>query len=587
MTFSTRLFYILIAIFCCTAPTHAQPLFRWADAMHGFSTNSIPSQTGAGQLFADRKGNVYVLNNISRGIDMDPGPGVDSVYTTQGGGTALGKYDSTGKLIWAHTLGNALATSCTISDSGYYYIAGEAIGTDSFGLGYTIDTSTVTGFFVAKYDSFDHLVWVRVTAAPGGDVYSIKTDHAGNVYFTGQFNGTTDFDPAHPGNYVFVPSLLDGFVAKYSAGGQFIWARQFNGSDGDRGVALDLDAAANVVVTGYTGGSATPYTPMMDTGGVFRILYNNGGYDAFVIKYNTNGAILWMKAIGGSSHDYGYALMVDKLGNVYAGGYYTGSMIADSLTNDTLAAAGANDGAFFIKYSPNGNFLWAKNYGCDSGTGMYANVWSIAKDDTDNVYLAGVFMGKIQLNPAGPALQAKGGVIGTGQDGFILKLDSIGNYKWSQHIYSKRDDVPGNIFVDAHNSIYVSGYITDTTNFNLNGSGGLIGYPMPNLNWIPVSFVEKFTQSIHSDSASGINIIPQAHISLFPNPVHNSLTLTGHVNTTGTIWVIDALGRKYNLPIIYTTNSATINTQALLPGIYFIKYQDAECIYPTQKFIKE
>jgi hypothetical protein len=586
MTFSTRLFVLLIAVIGLSTNTHAQPLFRWADAMHGFSTNTIPSQTGAGQLFVDRKGNVYVLNNISRGIDMDPGPGIDSVYTTQGGGTALGKYDSTGKLIWAHTLGNALATTCTISDSGYYYIAGEAIGTDSFGLAYSIDTSTTTGFFVAKYDSFDHLVWARVTAAPGGDVFSIKVDHAGNVYFTGQFNGTTDFDPAHPGNIVFVPSLQDGFVAKYTAGGNFIWARQFNGGDGDKGVALDLDATTNVVVTGYTGGMATPFTPMMDTGGVFRNLFNNGGYDAFLIKYNTNGAIIWMKAMGGSGHDYGYSLMVDKIGNVYAGGYYSGSMIADSATNDTLAATGSNSGAYLLKYGPNGNFLWAKNYGCDSGSNLYSNVWSIAKDDTDNVYLTGAFMGKIKLNNAGPELHANGGVIGTGQDGFVLKLDSMGNYKWSQHFYSKRDDVPGNIYLDAHNSIYVSGYITDTTNFNLGAGGGLVAYPMPNLNWIPVSFVEKFTQSIQSDSASGIVLIKTQNISVFPNPANHTLTIVGKVKSTDGILVFDALGKLYNLPILFNTSNATLSIEALNPGIYFLKYFETGCIPVCIKFIK-
>ena len=85
-------------------------------------------------------------------------------------------------------------------------------------------------------------------------------DAAGNAYVTGYFQGTVDFDQAatHPGDATHPPNTdiltslgnLDGFVAKYSSAGDFLWARRMGGAEGDIASALAIDSLGHVYVVG-------------------------------------------------------------------------------------------------------------------------------------------------------------------------------------------------------------------------------------------------------------------------------------------------------------------------------------------------
>jgi hypothetical protein len=55
----------------------------------------------------------------------------------------------------------------------------------------------------------------------------------GSVYVAGSFNGTVDLDPG-PGTANFTTHInaQDGFIAKYTPQGQFIWASTYGGNLG-------------------------------------------------------------------------------------------------------------------------------------------------------------------------------------------------------------------------------------------------------------------------------------------------------------------------------------------------------------------
>ena len=89
--------------------------------------------------------------------------------------------------------------------------------------------------------------WVNGIGSTGGDIaYGIATDANGNVIITGNFSNTVDFDPG-PGTFNLTANNGDGFIAKYSATGSFLWAFALGGSDSDIGEALATDAAGNAV----------------------------------------------------------------------------------------------------------------------------------------------------------------------------------------------------------------------------------------------------------------------------------------------------------------------------------------------------
>ena len=79
---------------------------------------------------------------------------------------------------------------------------------------------------------------------------SIQTDAAGNVYLTGQFRYSADFDPS--GNLAKLISAgdYDMFIAKYDALGNYLWAKRIGGPEGDFCRSTKLDPSGYLYVTG-------------------------------------------------------------------------------------------------------------------------------------------------------------------------------------------------------------------------------------------------------------------------------------------------------------------------------------------------
>ena len=111
---------------------------------------------------------------------------------------------------------------------------------------------------------------------------SIAIDGSGNVYTTGFFEGTVDFDP---GNGVFITSagFEDIFISKLDASGNFVWANAMGGADRDYGYSIALDGSGNVYTTGFFAGTAD-----FDPGAGVANLTSAGHYDIFVAKYFQN-----------------------------------------------------------------------------------------------------------------------------------------------------------------------------------------------------------------------------------------------------------------------------------------------------------
>src|SRR5437868_5783806 len=86
---------------------------------------------------------------------------------------------------------------------------------------------------------------------------AIKTDATGNIYSTGVFRASADFDPG-PGTYNLNTSIgNDAFISKLDPSGNMIWARQVGGpNDSDGGNDIAVDGSGNVYVTGYFNATA-------------------------------------------------------------------------------------------------------------------------------------------------------------------------------------------------------------------------------------------------------------------------------------------------------------------------------------------
>ena len=220
------------------------------------------------------------------------------------------------------------------------------------------------GFNTINAQTFE---WAKSFGEINNDIgYSIAVDALGNVYTTGFFQGTVDFDPG-TGISNLTSSGDEGiFVQKLDANGNFQWAKSLGGSSfsDNIGYSIALDTSNNVYITGEFNGNV------------------------FVQKMDTNGNILWEIFLESSLICIGFSIVVDTSGNVYTTGYFQGTVDFDPGTGISNLTAFGTRGIFVQKLDTNGNFLWAKSFG---GNG-YSEGKSIALDISGNVYTTGYFL---------------------------------------------------------------------------------------------------------------------------------------------------------------------------------------------------
>ncbi len=142
--------------------------------------------------------------------------------------------------------------------------------------------------------------WVKQMGGAGGEVgNSITLDNNGNIYTTGSFFGTCDFDPGS-GTYNLTSfGYYDIFVSKIDASGNFLWAKQMGGADRMRGYSIAVDNNGNVYTTGDFYGTCD-----FDPGSGTYNLTSFGLNYTFLSKLNTTGNFVWAKQIGGDDYNY-------------------------------------------------------------------------------------------------------------------------------------------------------------------------------------------------------------------------------------------------------------------------------------------
>ncbi|MBK9510766.1 MAG: hypothetical protein IPO04_15565 [Cytophagaceae bacterium] len=171
----------------------------------------------------------------------------------------------------------------------------------------------------------------QLTSNASLSVNGMVKDASGNIYVTGNFNGTAVFGNT---NYISTGDN-DVFLAKYTSAGVFQWVRVAGSRAGDIALDVCLDPSGNVLITGY-------YFDAITFGNT--ILPYSGACDVFVTKYDPSGNVLWAKFAGGTGLDVSNTIETDAAGNVYFGGYFLGSITFFGNTNITINSLGGEDG---------------------------------------------------------------------------------------------------------------------------------------------------------------------------------------------------------------------------------------------------
>lgn len=539
---------------------YTQQGFYWADDIGG-PTGSAESSA----VTTDTAGNVYTTGYFSYTVDINPGPAVDFRVANGAKDIFITKLDANGNLLWAKTIGGVGAYNeghaICIDNDGSVYITGFYGATADFdpGIGvYNLVSNGGREIFILKLTANGNFVWVKTIGSNGFDEgFDIKLDNNGNVYTTGYFSDTVDFDPS-AGNY-YITGVVDAFVLKLDTTGNFLWAKAMSGIDFNFGISISIDKNGSVYTLGYFL-LTVDFNPGL---GIYN-LTSNGDYDIFISKLDVNGNFVWAKSIGGTSHDVGISMCLDKFSNLYFTGYFY-STVDFNPNGGTFFATAPNNApdVYITKLDTAGNFIWAKTLsGAGNDIGM-----SITTDTSGNVYTTGAFSYITDFDPNSGVYNLQS-VLGLG-DIFISKLDGNGNFLCATALGGPKQDKSNSIYADNKGNLYITGTFMDTVDFNpeLNNVFYLNTlYPTTN-----DVFISKLSQSCLSGvGINELNSITEEKTIIYPNPANKFITMqSDELDENSAIEITNALGQ-----IVLTQNKIShnqdINIEALPSGMYFI-----------------
>lgn len=236
----------------------------------------------------------------------------------------------------------------------------------------------------------------------------------------------------------------------------YIWSHRLGSTGTDKCTAVTVDNDGGVYVTGSFKGTVD-----FDhsTGVALHTATSTDG-DIFVLKYDHNGDLLWVKTIGGAGgENSGNAITLDAAGNVLVTGHFSGTADFDADAGvETRTSAGMSD-FFVLKLDAAGVYQWAIAIGdiySDAGT-------TVRTDAANNIYIGGVFANKPDFDPGSgdDRLDATSGGI------FFTKYNKDGVYQWARNIgCNGGSQSVTSLDLDAAGHIYLAGSFNGPADFD-------------------------------------------------------------------------------------------------------------------------
>jgi hypothetical protein len=485
------------------------------------------------------------------------------------------KYDIAGNVLWAKKGSSKLqdrGNGVTIDGAGNYivvgYFGGAGVDTVNFS-GYKLTGYGDRDIFVAKYNSAGELLWVKAAGSinNGEEGWGVATDNDNNIYVSGHFQGTATFGTLQATSM----AVKDGFVAKLSPDGEFLWVKTL-ASPKDVSVAdLDISSSKNeIAVVGY----------FTDTLVVNNTMYfSNGGEDAYIARYSLNGDLISFYNFGSASNERASAIAAAGGNRYWIGGYFYGSM---TLGGVNYTSAGARD-AYMTMVDENNQHLYV-----NIAAGTDENYCTaIASDGAGNAYATGNFKGTMSLGNFN--------LTSAGSD--EIYVTRIGDWVVPVELVSFNANFQnGNVLLnwvtatETNNFGFEIERSFDKINFEkigfVNGKGN--SSVISNYNFVDNSVLHgvvyyrlkqiDYNGSINFSNIVEVNLnIPDEFVleQNYPNPFNPSTTISYNLKNDGIVLlkVYDVLGKEVETLINQVQNKGyykvNFDAQKLSGGIYF------------------
>lgn len=562
------------------------------------------------QIRVDALGNIYTTGQFlnhpltyANGIvDFDPGPGVynleTDVFGTFYANNFLSKLDASGNFLWAIKMVSDGTTffNFDVDNSGNIYAAGNFGGTKDFNPDaagvFNVTAFGLSDAFILKLNTSGDFVWAKQLGGAGFDeLHNIDVDEAGNIYTTGRFEGTADFNPSALGVYNLVSAGgSDAFVSKLNSSGNFVWARAMGGISSQTGDNICVDNLGGIITTGTFVG-VTDFDPGP---AVYNLTPSGPPDNRYILKLTAAGDFVWAKQLPNTSLTSWMALTTDLLNNVYVAGVYNGDIDCDPGAGTFVLTHSGNHDVFTLKLNDAGNFVWAFKIG-STGTD---NVYSIKMDEFNNIYTTGRFVGTVDFNPGAAVSNLTAAV----DNSFITKLNQSvvplpiallsfaavcnGNavdIKWAtasesnNKAFSIERSADGSVFRPIA-TLQSGGNSTVTKNYQVKDANPIPGNAFYRLVQTDMDGNRRYFQMVSVTCGNNKN-----EVSVYPNPA-----ALGSVNIelpeACTLIITNSMGQ-----LISTTrySAGLQNIKLDQPaGIYFVKIIGANTVSTQQVIVK-
>lgn len=519
-------------------------------------------------------------------------------------------FPQTNEWLWSHNTGpNVIdgSRAIRVDAAGNSYITGFFSNFQvTFGNITLQNSGGSADIYIVKYAPDGTVLWARSAGGDSDDESNgLTLDDSANIYITGYFSGDSiSFDSTSFEN----AGIFDMFLAKYDSSGAFQWARSIGNGFMEVGNAIVTYHNGNVFVAGtYDSDTLVLGT---DT------LLNRGSTDIFLLKYTSDGTLIWARSEGGADMDMCNSLTTDPQDNVVFSGYFSKDSLvigADTLFNPEIFPE-----VLIVKYSSQGNVIWARTVSGDD----WDEATCVASDINGNIYIGGFYWSNtinfdtIQYTGTG------------GEKMFLMKLDSSGEFQWVNVNIQNGEVRATSLFTDQNGNVLVGGIFRSpsisfgTTVLNNEGESdiflaeydgnGNINYALSEGGdyfetcfgvskdsfgniYVNGTFTSSFisfgsTNTLFNNTGSTVLYIAKygetsagvgdgiitGESKAFPNPFSDlfSFQLQGNENTVN-VEIINSMSEVVHATSITGKNTDYFQcrTSNLKPGIYFVKVE--------------
>ena len=566
-----RLLIVLLTFTFHLLPFHSiAQSWQWVNRI-GSSGQYSGSDEDITGLQSDGFGNVYVTGRVMPYATFGSYQ-VPNSYNVDYQGF-LARYDCDGNLKWVKTFGDN-TSECFISGlaldaSGNPYIVGSLYNGIHFG-----DTIVNPGnnFFVAKYDSSGKLKWVnfahtianpQASFTPGA---GIVINSAGTVITTG-FNtiaGTT-----WPGINLARGDFLVGF---HPVSGNALWGTTMDTMPPSTYHLVPLDMKINtnddIYMTGWFNDSVRL--------GPYLLASSEFGNHGFILKYNTNGFLIWAK------QDYAISDLVAFLTMTVSGA--TMYIEGEALQGDTVlgypvnSIGGDPQPSFILRMDTGANLQWGITQ--DSASINYSYpLPAMTTDNSGNLYFISGWATFLKWGTSYPGLNL---LPANSSESYLLVLNPSGNVTsltqfpcWSNGAASDGGEA---IEITNSGDIYYAGAFSDKI-----WLPGFVGDTLYSSGGDNDLFVMKYGNICTTTTVDNIKSTPE--INVYPNPAMDKVTFKApksDPNLQGEIYnVFGQLVQIFQL----NTEVTIASTSGLARGVYLYRICREGSVLKTGKIV--